>query len=392
MRISYPKTVPSRARTLEVQLANAEAFEGVERHVRPRHVDDRLEERGNPFPADDVAQLAGELPLALLLLVTDRIGRDLHPVVDLALEADRRPVFDAHHADEEADLCLLHGREALPHRIEELLPQLVSGRVERRLARPLPRLEEDEEARPAHDVRGHHSFRKPRRCLGGHDLGRAAEEFVEERPAVLRLDRLELLDVDEDDADLSLIDEHFLQAAEHHGHGRKAGGAIEEHVLAHARGSLGRRSGAAMAVEQRADALDHLVAVEGLDQIVVRAELQSGEAVLHVAARGGEDHRDVRRPLHRLEGLADLPATLFGHHHIEQNDVGKSLLRDGQRLLAIAGGEDLAVERPQKQPQQSDDVIVVVCDQEDRTVAHCVLILAHCAPKAQGNVLRPRPA
>src|SRR6266513_3103028 len=67
--------------------------------------------------------------------------------------------------------------------------------------------------------------------------------------------------------------------------------------------------------------------------VSVGAELKTGQPVLHVAARGGEDDRDVRRPLHRLERLADLPATLLGHHHVEENDIGKPLLRDRQRLL-----------------------------------------------------------
>src|SRR5207249_2107704 len=107
-----------------------------------------LEERGHPFSADDVAQLADELPLALLLLVAHRIGRDLHPVVDLPLQADGGAVLDAHRTDEEANLRLLHAWKALPHRVEEFLPQLVGHRFERRLARPSPRLEENEEARP----------------------------------------------------------------------------------------------------------------------------------------------------------------------------------------------------------------------------------------------------
>ena len=170
-------------------------------------------------------------------------------MIDLPLQADGGVVFDAHRADEESDLPLLHGREALAHGLEQLLTQLVGDHVERRVPRPAFGLEKDEEARAADDVRRHHGFREPRLCLRGDDLGYAAEELVEERPAVLRLDRFELLDVDEDDADLPLVDENFFEPVEHHRNGGQSGGAIEQHVLAERAGRRGGRFGAAAAVE-----------------------------------------------------------------------------------------------------------------------------------------------
>src|ERR1051326_9185363 len=64
-------------------------------------------------------------------------------------------------------------------------------------------------------------------------------------------------------------------------------------------------------------ALDDLVAVERLDQVLVGAELQAGETILHLAAPGDEDDADLRRPLHGLERLADVPAAALRHHHVE---------------------------------------------------------------------------
>ena len=46
-------------------------------------------------------------------------------------------------------------------------------------------------------------------------------------------------------------------------------------------------------------------------------------------------------------------------------------------------GEDLAIERPQKQPQQSDDVVVIIGNQQDRAVGHYGLILAQSRPEGK---------
>jgi hypothetical protein len=92
---------------------------------RVLRADDRLEERRHALAADDVAQLARELLLALLLGVAHRVRGGLHAGVDLALEADLRAVVDARGADEEADLSGVQIREALARRVDQLLPQLL---------------------------------------------------------------------------------------------------------------------------------------------------------------------------------------------------------------------------------------------------------------------------
>src|SRR6185436_11531784 len=104
------------------------------------------------------------------------------------------------------------------------------------------------------------------------------------------LDGLELFDVDEDDADLALFDEDLFHAIEDERKRRQGGGAIEEHGLEGSAAGLRRFAARiARATEHGLHALDHFVAVEGLDEIVVRADLEAGQAILHVAAAGDEN-------------------------------------------------------------------------------------------------------
>ena len=63
---------------------------------------------------------------------------------------------------------------------------------------------------------------------GGNHLADVVEQLVEERPAVLGLDRLELFDVDVDDADLALLDQHLLGAVEDEGQAGQRGGPVDQ--------------------------------------------------------------------------------------------------------------------------------------------------------------------
>jgi hypothetical protein len=305
--------------------------------------------------------------------VAHGVGGGLHPLIDLALQADLRPVVDAGDADEEADLSLLHGREALAHGVDQLLAQVVGDDVVRRLLGDVfaARLEDDVEARAADEVRGHERLREAYLRLGHDGLADAADELVEESPAVLRLDRLELLDVDVDDAELALLDEHFFQTPEDDRHGRQAAGAVEEERL---RGAVRRLDGldlgATRTVQQRRHALDDLIAVERLDEVLVGAELQAGQTVLHLAAPGDENDADLRRPLHGLERLADVPAAALRHHHVEQDHVGEARLCYGKRLLAIRGDQKLGVERLQVGLEKLHDVLFVIRDEDERPTLH----------------------
>ncbi len=125
-----------------------------------------------------------------------------------------------------------------------------------------------------------------------------------------------------------------------------------------------------LSMEQGVDALDHFVAIEGLDEIVVRAKLQSGQAVLDVAAAGDEHDRDLRGALHRLESLADFPPAPLGHHHVEQDDVRQARLCDDQRFFPVARRQHLAIERTNVQGQQALNVFIIVSNQQDLPLRH----------------------
>ena len=180
-----------------------------------------------------------------------------------------------------------------------------------------------------------------------------------------------MLDVDEDDSDLALLDQNLLQPIEHHRHGGQTGGPVDEQ---HSRGTHRRFRlcflGRTLTLQQRCDALHHLIAIEWLDQVVIRAELQSGEAIFDVAARRHQHDGDVRCALHGFEGLADFPSAPLRHHDVQQHDVGKPRLGDRQRLLPVPGHEDLAIERTQIYLEQLDHVLVVIRDEQDRLFTH----------------------
>jgi hypothetical protein len=254
------------------------------------------------------------------------------------------------------------------------------------LAEVLRRFVEDVEARPADAMTRHERVLKLRLRLGGNDLSDVVQQLVEERPAVLRLDRFELLDVDEDDADLSLLDEHFLHAIEHDRQRRKRRGAIEEQRFQRGPARL-IDAGAPVArtIEHGPHALDDFVAIERLDEVVVGADLQAGEAVFHIAAAGDENHADARGALHGLERLADFPAAALRHHHVEQHSVRQARLRHRQRLFAIARGQYLALERLEKRPQQQRDLFVIIGDQHDRPGHTLRGIIAENRPSEQDS-------
>ena len=230
-------------------------------------------------------------------------------------------------AYEESDLLGMEVSEALARDVDQFLPQLARDALRGALrGEILPaRFVEDVEARAAGAMAGHDGVAEATLRLGGDDLSDIAQHLVEERPSVFGFDRFDLLDVDVDDADLALLDQDLFHAIEHDRQRRQRGGAIEEQRLEDVASRQRRFAFAFRAALQHVrDALEHFVAIERLDQIVVRADLQTGETVLHVAASGDQDDADVRGALHRFEGLTDFPAAAPRHHHVEQHGIGEA--------------------------------------------------------------------
>ena len=111
-----------------------------------------------------------------------------------------------------------------------------------------------------------------------------------------------------------------------------------------------------------------LLDLEGLDDVVVRAHLQTGDLVLGLAL-GGE-HDDGH--FHGLAQLAaDLPAVHHGQHDIEQHKVGLDLLGHLDGLAAVGRVRHLEAILLQVQAQQFRDVDIVLHD--EHFLAHVLL-------------------
>ena len=95
---------------------------------------------------------------------------------------------------------------------------------------------------------------------------------------------------------------------------------------------IGGCSAADTAPQDRAQAREQLARLEGLRQVVVRAEFEADDAVDGIAAPGQHEHR-------RVGGRAQLPAQIepvhVGQHQIEHDGVvlglGELLQRRGAR-------------------------------------------------------------
>ena len=75
---------------------------------------------------------------------------------------------------------------------------------------------------------------------------------------------------------------------------------------------------------------------KGFGDVVVRAAFQAADLVVLLAARG--QHDDRRRPGFRLAAdlAADLDAAGHRQHPVEQDQVGRILVDDDQRLVPVA--------------------------------------------------------
>ena len=120
-----------------------------------------------------------------------------------------------------------------------------------------------------------------------------------------------------------------------------------------------RRVGAA---QDGLHARHHLARVEGLGQVVVRAQLEAHDAV-DVLAPGGE-HEDGR-----LAAPPDLPGDLHavpaGQHEVEHDEVRVDPVVLPKGFVAVARLDDREAGLLQVEAHQLDDVALVI-DDEDR--------------------------
>jgi len=80
--------------------------------------------------------------------------------------------------------------------------------------------------------------------------------------------------------------------------------------------------------------------VEGLDQVVVRAEFEAAHLAHLVAARRQHQHRRIR---HQADLLEHLKAVQARHIHVEQRHIRMRPVEDGQPGLAVGGALYLGI-------------------------------------------------
>jgi len=118
--------------------------------------------------------------------------------------------------------------------------------------------------------------------------------------------------------------------------------------------------------QKRANAGKQLLVGKRLHEVVVRARIQSADAVF--GAIQGCEHQDRKLPS-RAQPAAHADAVEAGQHHVQNHEVGRPLLRAPQCLHPIAGPGDLmafgdqhSLER-RRQPR-------VVLDDQDQGIGH----------------------
>ena len=113
--------------------------------------------------------------------------------------------------------------------------------------------------------------------------------------------------------------------------------------------------------------------VDRLCQIIVAAGFEPGHHVLRVGPGGDQDDRDERQRGIGLQLLYGLDAVELRHLDVEEDEVGQLLADDGQRRLAVAGGDHLVVLAFEPQLQDLDIVGHIVDDEDQRRRTHKVV-------------------
>lgn len=124
------------------------------------------------------------------------------------------------------------------------------------------------------------------------------------------------------------------------------------------------------AAQDRAQARRQLARRAGLGDVIVRAELETHDAVDVVAARGEHDHRYAAR---LPDAAQRFHAVHTRHHHVEHHDLESARDRKPRRGLPVVHRghrEAIALEVLAEHVAQLDDV---VCQQHLR---HAAMILA----------------
>ena len=119
------------------------------------------------------------------------------------------------------------------------------------------------------------------------------------------------------------------------------------------------------APQQRADARQHLLHVEGLGDVVVGAGVHAGHLVAPAVARGEDEHRHlalVAAPL-----LEHAEAVHLGQAEIEHDGVVGLGIAEEMPLLAVEGGIDGVARIAQRRDELPVEIGIVLDDEKPQT-------------------------
>src|SRR5581483_3361477 len=135
-----------------------------------------------------------------------------------------------------------------------------------------------------------------------------------------------------------------------------AGVRVEHQVADHERRAAARRP----APHERAQPRQQLLALEGLDEVVVGARVQPLDPVAGLAARRQDEDRHVAG---RAQAPAHLDAVETRQAEVEDDEIGDELLGHRERLHAVSRGLHVVPLLAQRAAQDVGDLRIVLDDE-----------------------------
>ena len=123
--------------------------------------------------------------------------------------------------------------------------------------------------------------------------------------------------------------------------------------------------GRGRASEQLVDEPDDDLRLERFGQHAVAAGLVGLHLIDRLERTGQQQHRDVREARLALDVAGDLVAVPAGHPDIREDDVGRLPVEHGNRLIAIADGDNTHILIGKRQLDDALDGHTVVGEEKD---------------------------
>ncbi len=114
------------------------------------------------------------------------------------------------------------------------------------------------------------------------------------------------------------------------------------------------------AAQQRPQAREQLLALEGLDEVVVGAGVEPRDAGVDRVARGQHEDRDVAVGAQRA---GDVDAVELGQPEVEDDEIGGERVGVGEGRLAVRARPHLVALHAQRALEHLRDLLVVLDDE-----------------------------